>query len=196
MASDCIDLIDPCTGFQHDIGGVDFVLQRNAFDRTAHQSGGAAADDHDKQILRPGSVHQLQDFSAGTETFLIGQRMPADIDIRVPEHICGFTDLDNRNSAGEIITQNFIHGHRHVVTGLSGTEKINVALFRQIPAFLTDAENTSFHVRDAFDPLIGIKMPEGLFRYVQNNALAFNIAVREQDISVFNLRLHVKTPSF
>ena len=129
MAAYRVDLVDSGTGLQHHVGGINLILKRDPFDRAAHQSRGSSADDHDKQILWAGRVDQIQNFLACTETFFIGERMPAYIHIRVPEYIRRFADLHDGDPAGEIVSENLVNSHRHVVAGFPGAEKVDVTFF-------------------------------------------------------------------
>ena len=194
MASDRVDLINAGAGFEHDIGRVDLILQRDTLDRAAHERGRAAADDDDKQVVGRGAVDQADDLLAGTQSLRVWQRVAADVHFRFMKHVRRLADLDDRNAAREMVAEDLVDRHGHMVAGFAGTEQVDVALLAQIPAAAADAQHIALHVGDALDALVGVELLQGFFRDVQNDLSALGIAVAEQGLTVLDLDLHSFTP--
>ena len=191
MAADGVYLIYARAGFEHDVGDVYLVLQGYALDGAAHQRGAAAADDDDEQILRTGGVNELEDLLAGAQALLVGQRMSADVHVGLAENVGRLADLYNRNAPREVVAEDLVHGHGHVIAGFAGAEQVNIALFRQIPSAAADAQHVAFHMHDAFDAFIGVEPAQRFLGDVQHDFFALYVTVRQQAIPVFYLVAHI-----
>ena len=191
VAADGVYLIDARAGLEHDIGRVDLVLKRDTLDGAAHQSRGTAAYHNYKKIILVCAVDELYDLLACAQTLFVGQGVTADIHVGTAEHIGVLFDLDDCNAAGEVIAEDLVNGHGHVVACLACAEQIHVALLAQIPAARADAEHVALHVGDAFDALIGIEMLKRFLGDVQNDLSSVDVAVGQQRLTVLDLFLHM-----
>ena len=191
VAADGVYLIYARAGLEHDIGGVYLVLKGDAVDRAAHKRRGAAAYNYYKKIILVRAVNELYYLLAGAQTLLVGQRVTADINIGAAEHIGVFLYFNYGNAAGEVIAEDLVNGHGHMVAGLAGAEQVNVALLAQIPAARTDAQHVALHVGYAFYALVGIKMLKRFLGDVQNDLSSVDVAVGQQSLTVLDLFLHM-----
>ena len=120
--------------------------------------------------------------------------MSADVHVGLAENVGRLADLYNRNAPREVVAQDLVHGHGHVVAGLARAEQINVAFFRQIPSAAADAQHVAFHMHDALDAFIGIEPAQRFLSDVQHDFFAVYVTVRQQAVPVFDLVLHILTP--
>ncbi len=191
MAADGVYLIYARAGLEHDIGRVDLILKRDALDGATHQSRGAAAYYYYKKIVLVCGVNELYYLSARTQALLVGQGMTADINVGAAEYVGVLLYFNDRNAVCQVVAEDFVNGHSHVIARLTCAEQINIALCAEIPAARADAQDIALHMGNAFDTLVSIKVLKRFFGYVQNDLSAFDVAVRQQHISILDLYLHV-----
>ena len=119
--------------------------------------------------------------------------MAAHIHIRVLKYIGVFRHFDNGDPFGQVISQNLIHRHSHVVAGLSRAQEIDVAFLGEIPGLGSDMESGTFHVHNALDSLGGIQPLEGFLGDIQDDLSGRYIPVGGKCVVVTNF-LHSTIP--
>ncbi len=194
MAADGVYLVDARAGLEHDVGGVYLILECDALDGAAHKRGGAAAYDHDEEIVRRRTVDELYDLLACAQALLVGERMSADIDVGAAEHVALFSYFNYRDAPRQILSQYLIYSHRHMITRLACAYQIYVALFAQIPAARADAQDAALHAGDALYALVGVELLKGLLGDIKHDPSALGVAVRKQRFAVLDLDLHIFIP--
>ena len=191
VAANGVYLVNTRAGLEHNVGRVDFVLERDALDGAAHKSGGAAAYDDDEQIVLVCAVNELYYLLARTQTLFIGERVSADENVGAAEHVSVFLYFNYRNTAGQILSEYLIYSHGHMVARLTCAEKIHIALLAQVPSARADAQHAALHVGNALYALVSIEMLKSLLGDIKHDLSAFDVTVRKQYLTVFDLFLHM-----
>ena len=179
-----VDFKDAGSAPEEHVRCVDLVLKRDAVQGTGHQRGAASTDDGDEQVLRTRPADKLEDLLRSPVSLLVGKRVPADEYVGVAKHVRVLGDLHDGDSPGQKLSENFIDRHCHVVAGLARTEKIDIALLRQIPRSGADVQDLAVHSRNALDALVAVQALERPVGDFQHDSSAITFAMRDELLEI------------